>query len=112
MTWNISLYKSSSNDSPVVDFIYSLEKSTRAKVARNIELLEQFGNNLGAPYSKKINTRLYELRIRGREEVRIFYAFGQGRVIYLLHGFKKKSQKTPRREIETAQKRLDLIYHI
>jgi len=112
MSWKIIFYETVSHKLPVAEFIYSLEKATQAKVIRNIDLLKEFGNGLGIPYSKKIDSRLYELRVRGREEVRIFYTFGQSRTVYLLHGFKKKSQKTPEREIETALKRIDLIYHI
>ena len=112
MCWKIVLYSSSSGDKPVEEFIKSLQKPTQAKVIRIVELLEKFGNNLGAPYSKKINNKLYELRIKGKEEVRILYTFDTGKVVYLLHGFKKKSQKTPREEMEVAGKRLDRIYRI
>ena len=51
-------------DSKVEAFIRSLEKPTIAKVLRTIDLLETFGNTLGAPHSKKVNARLFELRIR------------------------------------------------
>ncbi len=82
-------------------FILSLEAGTRAKVARTLELLEEFGYRLRTPHSKKILDRLFELRISGRQEVRIFYCFYRNQ-IYLLSGFVKKSQQTPKREIEKA----------
>jgi phage-related protein len=95
-------------DSSIEKFIKSLEKSTIPRVLRTLDLLERFGWNLGMPYSKKISARLFELRIRGAQEVRIFYAFQKSQVA-LLHGFIKKSRKTPHREIEKAIHRLATI---
>ena len=89
-------------------FIASLEKQSIAKVLRTIDLLEHFGHRLSMPHSKKIIESLFELRIRGNQEVRIFYTFKRGSAI-LLHGFIKKSQKTPKKEIKTAMKKLRLI---
>jgi len=48
---------------------------------------------------------LSELRIRGKEELHIVYCF-KNQAIYLLHAFKKQTQKTPQKELETAQKRM------
>jgi phage-related protein len=92
-------------DKSLEEFIESLEKSTIAKVLRNIDLLEKFGPKLGLPHSKKILTRLFELRIRGKQEVRIFYTFNKLHII-LLHGFIKKSGRIPKKEIQTALQRL------
>lgn len=91
-------------DGSLDKFIYSLEKPTIAKVLRVIDLLEKFGHNLGLPHSKKVFAQLYELRIRGMQEVRLFYIFHKSQ-IFLLHGFIKKSQKIPRREIHLALKK-------
>jgi len=92
-------------DSLLEKFIESLEKPTIAKVLRTIDLLEKFGQNLESPHSKKISVRLYELRIRGAQEVRIFYTFHKSR-IFLLHGFIKKSRKIPPKEIQAALEKL------
>ncbi len=86
-------------------FIQDLEKPTIAKVLRTVDLLERFSHDLGMPHSKKIAPRLYELRIRGQQEIRIFYTFHQNAII-LLHGFVKKSQQLPRRELGLAYRRL------
>lgn len=88
-------------DASLEKFIKSLEKPTIAKMLRIIDLLEKFGHNLGLPHSKKVCGQLYELRIRGAQEVRIFYIFRKSRT-FLLHGFIKKSQRIPRREIRVA----------
>lgn len=60
------------------------------------------------PHAKQLDSGLYELRVRGKEEIRVLYGFKQ-KTIYLLHAFKKQTQKTPRKEIETAVKRLTEI---
>ena len=93
----------------IQDFINSLDKPTIEKVARTINLLEKFGNRLTMPHSKYIESNLHELRIRGKQEIRIFYCFSRNGA-YLLHGFMKKSQKTPDREIKQALRiRLALV---
>jgi len=92
-------------DSALEKFIESLPKPTIAKVLRTIDLLEELGPNLGMPHTKKILPRLFELRIRGIQEIRIFYTFHKAK-IYLLHGFIKKSKKIPKKEIDTALEKL------
>ncbi len=69
-----------------------------------MELLECFGNKLGMPYSKKIDENLFELRIRGSQEVRIIFTFSKNKAI-LLHGFIKKEQKIPKRHLRIAWER-------
>ena len=89
-------------------FIKSLQKPIIAKILRTIDLLEKFGQKLGPPHAKKISARLFELRIPGKQEVRIFYSFHKSQ-IFLLHGFIKKSQKIPRKEIQISFQKLKLL---
>ena len=92
-------------DKSLEKFIRSLGKPTIAKVLRVIDLLENFGQKLGPPHTKKVASSLFELRISGRQEVRIFYTFHKSE-IFLLHGFVKKSQKIPKREIAIALQKI------
>lgn len=92
-------------EASVEKFIQSLEKGTIAKILRTIDLLEYFGEQLGPPHSKKIKDGIFELRIRGQQEIRIFYTF-HNRQIILFHAFRKKSQKIPAAEIDRAIKKL------
>jgi len=92
-------------DESLEKFIKSLEKPTIAKVLRTIDLLELFGSQLGMPHAKKISNQLFELRIRGKQEVRVFYTFYKSKIV-LLHGFIKKSAKIPQREISNVFKKL------
>lgn len=98
-------------DAQLERFIHSLNESTIAKVLRTVDLLEMFGNKLTLPHSKKVHARLFELRVRGKQEVRVFYVFHKDEAV-LLHGFVKKSKRTPKKEMFTAlqkMKVLDLI---
>jgi len=95
-------------DAKVDNFIKSLEKSTGTKIAHHIDLLVRFGNQLRMPYGKSLGDNLFELRVRGQQEIRIFYAFYQDQAV-LLHGFIKKTQKTPRREVEIALAKLNTL---
>jgi len=89
-------------------FAESFQKPTRAKWLRNITLLTQYGDNLGMPHARRLTSNLSELRIRGTQEIRAFYAC-IGDKVFIVHAFIKKTQKIPKREIEIAEKRLQLL---
>jgi len=95
-------------DRSVMRFIDSLEKPARTKTLRALDLLVQFGYALTLPVSRKILNNLFELQIRGTQEVRLFYAFSSGKAL-VVHGFIKKTNKTPRKEIVCAQKRFRFL---
>jgi len=92
-------------EKPVEKFIRSLEDDAIAKVLRTIDLLERFGHRLGMPHVKKIAADLFELRVHGKQEIRLIYTFRASKIV-MLHGFIKKSQKVPRRELEFARQKL------
>jgi phage-related protein len=100
-------YETSSGKSPVFEFIQTLEMKTRARITSTIDLLIEHGINLGLPYSKKLTgSDLWEIRVLGTNNLRIFYVAILNKQFLLLHGFKKKKQKTDKREIIVAEKRL------
>ena len=77
----------------------------QVKAIDSISLLEEYGTKLRAPFSKSIGNGVFELRIRFAADItRIFYFFYYDNKIVLTNGFIKKTQKTPRREIEKARK--------
>ena len=105
--WKIEYYSTSSGRIPVQKFIESLSNKPRAKVYNTLELLAEFGTKLGLPHAKKVtNTPLWELRVLGEASLRFFYIAKIGRTFLLLHGFAKKSQKIPKKEIKVALERL------
>lgn len=105
MNWKVRFFQTARGDYPVKDFIDELDKATQTKVAKYIRLLGDYGPYLKPPYIKKLQEKLYELRITGRIAVRIFYTI-IGNEYYLLHAFKKKSEKAPQNELQTALDRM------
>lgn len=108
MVWNVLFFETKRGEKPIEKFIKSLDKPSIAKAIHIIDLLEKYGSNLSMPHSRKLNANLYELRVRGKQEIRILYVFVK-KDLYLLHAFKKQTQKTPQKEINLAMKRLDTI---
>lgn len=105
--WEIDYYESPAGNKPVEEFINSLEEKAQNKIVRTLELLEEFGIRLGHPHAKKLTgTSLWELKILGSDSIRIFYVAKEQKHFLLLHGFKKKSQKTDKKQIKIAIKRL------
>ena len=97
----------------VEKFIQSLQMEARTKTVRTIGLLETFGYTLTLPHSKKVAKNLFELRAKGQQEIRIFYTFYDN-AAHLLHGYVKKQQKIPKKELEQALRKLGFLtqYHI
>jgi len=110
MDWNIKFYKTSNDKSPVKDWIVELDTKTKAKVLKNIEMLKEFNINLKAPFVKPLEDKLYELRTKDTKGIyRIIYFAYTNQTFYLLNGFVKKTQTTPRKEIELAKLRMKEI---
>jgi len=91
-------------DDSIKKIVFSLEDFAIAKSLRTIDLLEEFGYGLGMPHSKKIKKNLFELRVRGKQELRIIYCFYENSIV-LLHCFIKKSHRIPKRELNIALKK-------
>lgn len=105
--WKILLYKTPQGETPVNEFVLSLELKAQSKVYNSIKLLKTFGVSVGSAHIKKLaGTGLWELRILGSDSIRILYVAISGKTFLLLHGFKKKKDKTPTKEIRTALDRL------
>lgn len=86
-------------------FLRSLQPATIAKFRNQIRLLAEYGPSLGMPNAKPIGDGLFELRVRGREEVRSLYLFHIGNRIVILHAFKKKTMSIAKNDLRIAQKR-------
>lgn len=108
MDWIVDYYKDSEGREPVKDFLQSTSLPVQAKAMRLIELLAERGVLLKEPFTRQIRGKIRELRIKDIQgNIRILYFTCTGRCFVLLHGFIKKTDKTPEREIETAEKRMD-----
>jgi phage-related protein len=106
--WSIIFYEKEDGTTPVQEFLDKLPAKHHAKALRDIDILEKYGAALTEPHVKHMKGKLWELRIKSASDIsRIFYFVRVGNDIVLLHGFVKKTQKTPNREIETASNYLE-----
>lgn len=101
-------YKNDHGESPITIFLDSLNKSQQAKLIRIFSTIEEYGLLSILPHIKKLaGYPLWEIRILGKDSIRILYIEQHKDRIVILHGFIKKNNKTPRREIQIAMKRLE-----
>lgn len=105
--WRIEFYTTASGKSPVLEYIDALPADERAQVRNHLRLLQEYGTQLAMPYVRQVHRRLWELRPGPN---RLLYFADTGAVLVLLHAFRKQTNKTPRQDIETALKRMEL-YH-
>jgi phage-related protein len=78
-----------------------------ASYVRIVEQMTVSGPNLGLPYTRPFGDGLFEIRAKGEEGIgRAFFCSLVGRRIMILHGFIKKTQQTPQKELKLARKRL------
>lgn len=102
MKWSIEYYSEE-----VQRKILSLPSGLLARYLRLTDLMLEFGSNLGMPHTKFLEDGLIELRVKSKEGIaRVFYCTLIEKRIMMLHSFIKKSNKTPRKEIQIAKKRM------
>ena len=103
--FEIIFYMKPNGEEPVKEFLDNLGLKMKAKMLRTIVMLQKNGYELREPYSKSLSGGIMELRAKvGNDISRVLYFFVIGRKIVLTNGFIKKSQKTPKEEIERAKR--------
>ena len=111
--YTVEFYETQDGECQVWDFLEGLRiKAASNKDARiqhkqaslYIELLQQNGTHMNENITKHLEDGIWELRPGNN---RVFYFFFQDDIFVLLHQFRKKSQKTPKREIEIAKRERD-----
>lgn len=98
-------YRSDSGREPVREWLQDLKPAERKIVGEDIKDVE-FSWPIGMPLVRSLGQALWEVRsnISGNTIARVVFCVDEGRMI-LLHGFVKKSQKIPKKDIELALKR-------
>lgn len=111
--FDVEYYEKEDGTFPAEEFILSLDAKMQAKMFRELELLETFGNELREPHSKPLGDGIYEIRAKVASDItRVLYFFVVNKKIILTNGFVKKTQKTPDSEITLAKKyRKDYLEH-
>ena len=103
--FDVEYYEKEDGTFPAEEFILSLDAKMQAKMFRELELLETFGNELREPHSKPLGDGIYEIRAKVASDItRVLYFFVVNKKIILTNGFVKKTQKTPDNEIALAKK--------
>lgn len=106
MDWKIDFY------SGVETQILNMPPKIQARMIKLLELIEKHGANLGPPHTEALGDGLFELRAKAQEGIgRGLFCYLQGRHIHILHVFVKKSQKTPKSELNLARKRQKEVSH-
>ena len=105
---SVAFFRTASGNEPACEWLKSLPREERRIIGEDIKTV-QFGWPLGMPLVRKLDRGLWEVRIRLPDGIaRIMFTAGESRMI-LLHGFIKKSQKTPPQEMALAKTRLRLL---
>lgn len=105
---DVIFYKTEAGNEPVREWLKSLPRNDRKTIGEDIKTA-QYGWPLGMPLVRKIERGLWEVRSDISTGIaRVLFTVTEGLMI-LLHGFVKKSQKTPPNELATARRRLNKI---
>jgi phage-related protein len=104
----VAFFRTETGREPVREWLKSLPREERRSIGEDIKTV-QFGWPLGMPLVRKLDTGLWEVRVRLTGRIaRLMFTADAGRMV-LLHGFIKKSQKTPAAELELAKTRLRML---
>lgn len=106
--FEVIFYEKENGEILIEKFLDTLPIKMKAKVVGLIQILQEFGNDLREPYSKYLGDGIFELRAKqGSDLSRVLYFFYFDKKIILTNGFVKKSQKTPKSEIQKAKRYRD-----
>lgn len=110
--YQISFYEDRDGYSEVLNYINELRKKSFTsktdkinfhKMVAYMDMLEEYGTRIGEPVTKHLDGEIWELRPLKN---RVLYAYVENDTFIILHYFMKKTQKTPKREIEKAKRNL------
>lgn len=102
MQWTVETLNETVNQE-----LEALPSDVRARFVRVVDLIESVGlERVGHPHVRHLRGPLWEIRLSGRDGIaRALYVTATGRRVIVVRAFVKKTQRTPRREIELALER-------
>jgi len=105
----VRFYVLQAGKEPVREWLLKLTKQDRAIIGEDIKTVE-FGWPIGMPVVKKLDSDLWEVRsnLSGGKIARVIFTVSRSTMV-LLHGFVKKTKKTPKPDIQLARKRRDNV---
>lgn len=100
--YKIVFYTDKNGKSPITEFLDSCDDNLSSKILRQFMYVREFGISFRIPNIKKVSgTDFWELRILGKDNIRVF-CIGNKKDVHIVHIFSKKKQKTPQKEIKMA----------
>lgn len=105
MKWKIDFYNQS-----VKEKADQLPKSIKAKFEAIMDKILEYGPNLGMPFTRPMGKGLFEIRAKGQEGIaRGLSCTISSNTVVILHVFIKKTEATPNKELELANKRMNEV---
>ena len=102
----IRFLQTATGKEPAGDYILSLDSKQRQKVAQTLESIRNLGGRVPSTMLKRLKgTNIWEGRVSFAGNIFRLLSFFDGGNLFVAHGFTKKTQKTPKREINTAERR-------
>jgi phage-related protein len=102
MTWKVTFFNRSVREETL-----EFPDGILANLLHILEMIQEFGPNLGRPHTAPMGNGLFEIRAKGREGIgRSLFCTPKGNEVIILTSFIKKSQKTPRHELDKAYIRM------
>ncbi len=103
MNWKVEFY-----DAKVFDGISDWPVHLRSKFAGIVALIKEIGPvEVGMPHIKPLGGGLFEIRVKGLEGIaRALFCTKKGKIVFIISEFIKKTQKTPKAEMEVARRRM------
>ena len=103
--FRVHFYKTAAGNEPVREWLLSLSGQEKKTIGEDIKTV-QFGWPIGMPVSRKVAKDLWEIRSSLQNKIARVVFTVKGSEIILLHGFVKKTEKLPGKDLEIAKRRL------
>jgi len=107
-TLTVRFFCTASGNEPVRDWLTALPREQKRIIGTEI-MTVQYGWPIGMPVVRKLEAGLWEVRIDLENTIARVLFTVEGSAMVLLHGFIKKSQKTPAADLKTARDRKSLL---
>ena len=101
----VVFYRSGAGREPVREWLRDLDQESKKAFGEDIKTV-QYGWPLGMPLVRSLGGGLWEVRSQVRDGIGRILFLAEGHVMVLLHGFIKKTRKTPSQDLEIARKRV------
>ncbi len=106
--WEVVFYETQGGGRPAEDWLKARAPKVVARFAWIFDLLEEQGTNVTRPYVDHLRGKIWEVRVeQNKVQYRLLYFSAPERKFVMLHGFIKKTQKTPPRKIAVAEQRMN-----